>query len=116
MIRTLLPLFILTVVFFVPPGWAHPPQDIQLDYDLTAGLLHVSMKHVTVDPREHRIRKIVVYLNGEEVQEHYYVQQTSADGLKVDIELQAQPGDEISIKAICSKAGFSQARFIIPDE
>jgi len=93
---------------------AHPPTDIVLSYNHDEQVLHVKMKHVTSDPQEHRIRQIIVFLNGQDFEHHFFVQQTSAEGLDEELYVPAEEGDVIRIKAICSQAGFAEAEIMVP--
>jgi len=93
---------------------AHPPSDIELSYDHAEQVLLVKMKHISSDPQDHRIRQITVYLNGQEFQQHFFVQQTTAQGLEEELYVPAEEGDVIRIKAICSKAGFAEAELTVP--
>ncbi len=95
---------------------AHPPSQVKLDYHLGDQMLHVTMKHVTHDPQEHRIREIVVFVNGQDVGHFYFVQQTSAQGLEEALPVSAKAGDDIRVKAICSKAGVAEAGMTVPSE
>lgn len=112
-------IFLAAVMFFLAwagPAGAHPPTQIQLSYHAQDQLLHVTMQHVTRDPREHRIREIVVFVNGKDVGHHFFVQQTSARGLDEEIAVAAEAGDVIGVKAVCSQAGVGKAELTVPAE
>ena len=111
--RTLIVFFIL--VCAVRAVEAHPPRDMTLTYDKEKGTLHISLSHISKNPRDHFIRKIIVYKNNEELEEHYFVTQTSGKGLETDISIEAGAGDVIGIKAICNKAGYAEAKLTIEE-
>ncbi len=108
-------LFILFfLVFLVIDSWARPPSDITLEYDKERKILKISLKHVTEDIQEHRIRKIIVTKNNEEPLKFYYASQTSPKEFIQEISLEAQSGDTIVVKAICSQAGNKEETLLIP--
>ncbi|MFH1359948.1 MAG: hypothetical protein ABIJ41_02805 [Candidatus Omnitrophota bacterium] len=110
-------LFALAVLFFMAQSAsAHPPSEIQLNYNQENQILHIVVSHNTHNLTKHRIRKVIVYLNDQEVLNKNYVKQMSASELVNDIAVQAKPGDIISVKAICSEAGYKQESLIIPQE
>ena len=108
-------LFILFfLVFLVIDSWAHPPSDITLEYDKERKILKILLKHVTEDIQEHRIRKIIVTKNNEEPLKFYYSSQTSPKEFIQEISLEAQSGDTIVVKAICSQAGNKEETLLVP--
>jgi hypothetical protein len=110
---------IVSLVFallFPVLAFAHSPSNIALSYDETQKLLHIQMVHVTVKNREHYIRRITVTKNNEKPVDYYYPAQTSANGMETDVEITAEPGDVVKIKAFCSEAGSGEASLTIPEK
>ena len=93
---------------------AHPPSNMTLDYDLEKRVLHITMKHVTNNSREHYIRLIVIYKNGEEFASYFLPYQVSPKGIDREVAMDAETGDEIKVKAICSDAGRKEVTLTIP--
>lgn len=96
--------------------FAHPPTEIQLQYDQSRDVLSVKMTHVSNNTPKHHIRRIQIFVNGEEKESVYFVNQTSGQGFQEDLSLAAQPGDKIRIKASCNVAGYGEAELEVPAE
>lgn len=99
----------------VKPVMGTPPHDIELKYDSGNQVLHVSMKHPTVDIHLHYIRTIEVILNNGEPQVYRYNFQ-KAWGQEADIQLAMKPGDTVHLKATCIKGGSAEAELTLPAE
>jgi hypothetical protein len=108
-------IIIMALVFMFPgSALAHPPSEIKLEYNVEAQSLVVNMKHVSRDLSEHRIRRIVVFVNGNEFEAFPFVTQTSKEGQEATLAVQAKKGDVIAIKAYCSKGGIGEAEYTVP--
>jgi hypothetical protein len=108
-------LFFVVLLFLVPKlVGAHPPSNMELEYDSEGKLLHITMRHVTNNSRKHRIRLLVVYKNGEQFANYYLPHQVSPKGIDTESALDAESGDEIKVQAVCSEAGRKEATLIIP--
>lgn len=114
-IKLLLATFFL-FSFFVATLLAHPPTDLKISYDSDAGVLHISMTHVTSNIIKHHIRKIQVFKNDEVVLDETIAQQTSPNSMTKDVLVSAAAGDTIRVKAICSEAGIIEGTLVIPVE
>ena len=101
---------------FVGQAGAHPPSEIELTYDAQGEMLEVRMTHVVRNPRDHYIRKVELTKNSGEPRDFYFPAQVSPHEFKEKIPLKAEPGDEITIKAFCNKAGTAEAVLTIPYE
>lgn len=108
-------LFFVVLLFFVPKlVGATPPSNMELEYASEEKVLHVTMRHVTNNSRKHRIRLLIVYKNGEEFTRYYLPHQVSPKGIDKEVAMDAESGDEIKVKAICSDAGRKEVTLIIP--
>lgn len=110
-------------VFFMAPclvlglygiAWAHPPTSVTLAYNSNEKKLHVEVKHVSQNKRDHVIDKLVVYKNDVETHTSKFLKQTSATMLISDIPLEAVPGDVLRAKAFCNDAGSREQTLIVP--
>jgi len=96
---------LLTVTVYNIDVFAHPPQDMQLEYDFDSQTLSVTITHNTLDPNSHYIYKVeiekneVVYLTEE------YDNQPTADTFTYTYEIEADIGDLLSVVAYCSLYG-----------
>ncbi len=98
------------------PSEATPPANLSLEYDLEGQNLLVSMDHITHDPREHRIRLIIVTTEGGEEEKFFYAAQSSPTVHSVKLPLKASAGDRISVKALCSEAGYAMEELTVKDK
>jgi len=93
---------------------AIPPSDILIEYDADTKILHMEVKHISTNIRDHYIRRLIVYKNDIEVSKFTYAKQTSATALTQDLAVEAVPGDVIRVKAICNESGPEEKTFIVP--
>lgn len=107
--KYLVPLFVfcLTTV-----AYATPPQDLKVTY--SAGTLDVTMKHITIEPREHFIRTIKVTVNGGEPQIFHYPFQKKPTEFAALIPILLNPADKVVVRAECKLGGSAQAELTIP--
>lgn len=115
-----MPKNVYVVVFFLSlffamalPVSAHPPQNIELSYDLKAHALNVAMDHISDDKRAHYIRKIDVYINGEETKTEHNRLQVDPVKFEMHIDVEAKAGDVIMIKAYCREGGTAEASLTV---
>jgi len=97
------------------PLYARPPKEINLEYDKDKKVLLMDIKHISKNPRSHYIRKVIIYLNEEEVGLFRYRVQ-KAHGIKVELGLDTKEGDLIRVEAVCNKRGKLEADLLIPLE
>ena len=88
-----------------PLVFALSPSKIELIYDDKAKVLHISLEHITKDPRRHYIRKITVTKNNEKPMEFHYSSQPTTSSLSQDVSIELKAKDTIAVTAICNKAG-----------
>jgi hypothetical protein len=110
-------ILLLFLFLFIPRvAAAHPPSNMELTYDVEKGTLAIQARHVTRNPRDHRIRKVVITKNSEEPLEFFFSTQTTPTMFIEEIPLKAAAGDTIQVKAICSAAGSAEASLTVPEE
>lgn len=110
-------IFVLLMIAFhgtAGTASARPPSEMNLSYDAPARNLHIEIRHVSINPRKHFIRRLLVYKNDEEVEKRAYVQQTTAAMLIEDVPLEAATGDVVRVEAVCNQAGRKDATLMIP--
>jgi len=108
---------IFLFILFLQPFflWAHPPTDMKLEYDQNEKNLHVEITHVAHDPREHHIRKVLIYQNDEKPIIRYFATQTRPSLLIVDVPLEAKEKDTVRVKAICNEGGQKEETLVVSD-
>lgn len=97
-------------------AYAHPPTDIQMEFDKVSQTLHLKMQHVSSDFYDHYIRKTVVYVNGQEAATVANHRQINPSEFKQDISVQAKVGDEITVKIYCAEGGVGSAAMTVTEE
>jgi len=96
---------------------AHPPSEITLTYDLESSSLSVDMAHVTQDTYDHFIRSLETRVNaGEPINVYHNQQQSSPTNALFSVNVAAEEGDMISVKASCSEGGTKAASLELPKE
>ena len=108
----------LTLILFLTTRsiFAHPPTSIELDYDIQEQRLHFVINHVSSNLRKHHIRKVVVKKNGKEKSVLHFPTQTRPRQLIGDLKIQAELDDTLSLKAICSQAGYLEESIIVTEK
>ena len=107
-------LFLFVAGLWVPTTWAHPPTEINLNYDDKAKMLHLDVKHVTNNIQHHRIREIQVFQNDKTIAHLYFANQPKPTGLTQDIPLEAVKGARIRVIVYSSQTGPKEETLIIP--
>ena len=100
-------IFLLGLIFLMggTNAQAHPPKNIEAEYIQEEGKLYILIEHLSRDPREHYIRKVTISVNGEEVITERMHQQVDPNKVVLTLDLEAEGGDQIEIKAYCSEGG-----------
>lgn len=105
--------FATSIIFISSIALARPPQDMLLNYDAEKGLLEIDMRHISDDANRDYIRKIVMYVNGNEEGVKYNRKQVDPARFKESFEFLAKDGDVIKIKAYCSDGGVGEAELAV---
>lgn len=87
-------------------AFAHPPQDIKVNFDKNSKMLRAVITHNVSNPKAHFIKKVDVSINGEEIIEHKISEQDNNTTQVVSYLIpDVKPGDKISVEAYCSISG-----------
>jgi len=98
----------LTLLLLLPAiSLAHPPSRINAVFNPETKVLELSILHQVGDPQgDHYINSLTISLNGKVVIEQVFLSQfTQAEQKALYLLNDAQEGDVIEIKAVCSKFG-----------
>lgn len=107
-------ILLLIITMFPLTLLAHAPKKVNLLYDQESGKLSVSVLHKVKNVEEHHIAKLIVSVNGEEVNTLNYQVQSSLETHQVEIDLPGlKSADEVSVKAICNKVGSKTGKLEI---
>ncbi len=104
-IRTAVVTFLLTV-FFPLFAAAHPPANIDIEYDSETGKIAIYIAHFTPNISRHYISKVSVRRNGSVIAEEIFDSQEEAAGRSLRIRAEElETGDTIEVEALCSIYG-----------
>lgn len=87
---------------------ARPASSIEMVYDQELEVLEYKIAHISKNPRDHHIRKMLVLVNDEEAKVVRFVTQTSSRGMAGKLHLKAAVGDTVILRVFCNKAGHSE--------
>jgi hypothetical protein len=104
--------FLVTTVYAMDV-FAHPPQDIQLEYDFENQMLYVTITHNTLDPNSHYIYKIEIEKNGVLYLTEEYDSQPTSDTFTYSYVVEADIGDILTATAYCSLYGSLTASLTV---
>jgi desulfoferrodoxin (superoxide reductase-like protein) len=96
---------------------AHPPSEIELEFDLTEHILKVQVHHGVKKIAHHYIEKIVVELNDMEViTQRFTVQGSEETQDAVYMIADAKEGDTLTVTAYCNISGKKKAALEVAAE
>jgi len=95
-------------------AFAHPPQDIILNFNAENKTLSIGVAHVVKDSNDHFIKSITIKLNGKAwITQNFSSQMTlfaqAASYTTIDI----KKGDLVEVTATCNKTGSLKKDFTI---
>lgn len=104
--RRLTILILIIVAFQSTQALAHPPNAMQVNYDVGRGELGVIVQHLVNNKWKHFVNEVVVYKDGRKVWSQSFDFQTSFRNLTIPpIRLQAIDGNEFRVVARCNEGG-----------
>lgn len=113
--KTIYPLILATLLFFMiilqidlREAYAHPPQDVQIAYDVNAQTLTVTITHKS-GFGFHYINSVIVKKNSVVVSTNKYDKQPDPATFSYTYQLAAGKGDNIEATAICNLSGTKTA-------
>ncbi|MGY5874729.1 MAG: hypothetical protein RTU30_03190 [Candidatus Thorarchaeota archaeon] len=108
----LLMMFLGSMCFQPASVEASAPTAIELSYDYESQKLFVDVDHYSDDVYYHRVGSVVVYRNYEYYRIWEYAKQTDIEGLEVELKVPAEPGDVITVIALCSGAWKHSGHYV----
>ncbi|MBZ0167675.1 MAG: hypothetical protein K8I00_12785 [Candidatus Omnitrophica bacterium] len=103
------------IILLAGRSWAHPPSDMQMDYDDTTKILRVEMRHAVHGSRQDYIRKLVVTVPGKEPIVKYYHMQKNLIQFSDELEISVRTGEEILVEAFSKEGGSKAETYTIPE-
>lgn len=105
---------VLFIAIALASAYAHPPSDIKLNFDTQTKALQVVVTHNTSNPLSHYVKRLGIFLNGDEVIEQNISRQDNNVTQTLSYILpDAKSGDFIFVEAVCSKSGKLERRMEI---
>jgi hypothetical protein len=108
--KAIYPLIFATLLFFtmllqidLREAYAHPPQDVQIAYDVTVTITHKSGFGF------HYINSVIVKKNGVVASTNKYDKQPDPATFSYTYKMVAGKGDNIEVTAICNLSGNKTA-------
>jgi len=99
---------VFSIIFLTISGInvrAHPPQDLELEYDSNTNTLEVSITHVVSDNTRHYIFSVVVSVNGSVVHSPTYTSQPDLSFFIYEYIVTTNTGSTIQVTAACIEGG-----------
>ncbi len=84
---------------------AHPPSNIELNYNGEKEVLRVVVSHSVGNPSAHYVEAVTVTRNGEGVVEEEYDKQAGRSESTYEYQLGAENGDTFEVEAVCNRFG-----------
>jgi len=108
---------LLSILVFSLKTYTHPPARIDLDFNNEEKILRVEVHHPVLLVKNHYIKKIEVYLNGDlKIVQDFDGQLTKKTQKAGYFIFEAKKGDVIKVKAICNKHGDKTASLIVQEK
>lgn len=86
--------------------FAHPPGNIEMNFNSSNQMIKVSISHSSKNNSEHFVNEVEIYLNGNLQIEQNFIMQTNAKSQYLHYMLPgAKSGDTIKLVAKCNKYG-----------
>ncbi|HNQ18811.1 MAG TPA: hypothetical protein PL134_04505 [Smithellaceae bacterium] len=113
--KAIYPLIFATLLFFtmllqidLREAYAHPPQDVQIAYDVNTQTLTVTITHKS-GFGFHYINSVIVKKNGVVASTNKYDKQPDPATFSYTYKMVAGKGDNIEVTAICNLSGNKTA-------
>jgi hypothetical protein len=108
-------LFVALVLFCMHPGitYAHPPQNIHLEYDMFFQNLTVKITHKSAAPDQHYIKSVIIKKNGKVFSTTPYESQPDKETFTYTYKVSAKDGDVLEVTAACSVFGSKTEKISI---
>ncbi|MHA2431569.1 MAG: hypothetical protein ACXACC_11155, partial [Promethearchaeota archaeon] len=106
-------LMLMCSSLFVIQVTAHPPENIELTYDISTNNLTVIITHNTADPNSHYVEKVEIYKNNIEIQDEDYTSQPTADTFTLTFFVEAVEGDILKVEATDNLGGKTEEEITV---
>jgi hypothetical protein len=104
----------VAVWFLAAPVMAHAPTDMTISFDPSTAKISVTITHPVDDPATHYVSVVRVKQNERVISDPPYKSQPTKDTFTYTYDVNANPGDEIRVTAICIKGGTLEKVYTVP--
>jgi len=94
---------------------AHPPIDMNLEYNLDESILSVTIIHETPAPTVHYVNRVTIELNDEIIIDEQYDSQPTNSEFTYEYNVLANVGDSIKVTSYCNIQGSITRSIIVLD-
>jgi hypothetical protein len=98
-------LILLYLLFIMQPTFAHPPSNMELEYDFAEQTLSVTITHSVPGPGDHYVKRIEIRKNGDLDLSEDYTSQPTTSTFTYTYAVAAGDGDVLEATAHCSLFG-----------
>lgn len=106
---------LISTIGFTTTVLAHPPLDMELDYNLDISELDVTITHETPAPSVHYINKVEIEVNDLIIISQDYNSQPTNDLFTYKYNIDANVGDIITVTAFCNIQGLITRSITVSD-
>ncbi len=105
------------ILLMAVPLFAHPPTNVELEYDSDAGILSAVIEHSVNNASKHYVNKVVVEVNGKKRIEQTFTRQIDGEQHEVMYKVKdVEEGDKVAVIAYCNISGRKKSEVIISAE
>ena len=108
-------IMLVTIVVWSTTAIAHPPIDMNLEYNFDESLLSVTIIHETPAPTVHYVKQVKIELNDEIIIDEQYTSQPTTSEFTYGYTVEANVGDSITVTAYCNIQGSIIRSIIVRD-
>jgi len=113
-----IPVYFILFTFIISfKGLAHPPSNIELQFDNETKILQINVTHPVTDVKKHFINKIEVYLDDElMIIQNFKKQKDNKSQEATYLLFDAVVGSKIKVRAICSISGSKTGEIVVEEQ
>ena len=106
---------LVSIVVWSTTAMAHPPIDMNLEYNLDESILSVTIVHETPAPTVHYVKQVKIELNDEIIIDEQYTSQPTTSEFTYEYTIVANVGDSIKVTSYCNIQGSITRSIIVRD-
>jgi len=108
-------MMLVSITVWSTTAMAHPPIDMNLEYNFDESILSVTIIHETPAPTVHYVNQVTIELNDEIIIDEQYDSQPTNSEFTYDYTVLANIGDSIKVTSYCNIQGSITRSIIVLD-